>query len=198
MDDLLTLKQVPSGREPDFVSFELPISYHAATNIAAVLLLIDPAEDISEEFESENVECTLATNGNCLLTWNTSFDTYGQHALQAALVVEEKEEPVQLLGPVVPFFSTNICQFNPAYARFNPAGATLFARLPESNGVYQIELKSPDGVLLKTFSGTTSNGVIKHHWDLVDDHGQRYTNNAFDGIFHITLPDSGRSQTSVQ
>src|SRR2546427_8678879 len=29
----------------------------------------------------------------------------------------------------------------------------------------------------------------------IDQNGQRYTNNSFNSIFHVTLPDSGRSQT---
>jgi hypothetical protein len=72
---------------------------------------------------------------------------------------------------------------------------TLYAKLPESNGVYTIELKAPAGAHIKTFKGTTTNGVIRVHWDLIDDRGNRYTNEAFDSVFQITLPGSGRSQT---
>jgi hypothetical protein len=37
--------------------------------------------------------------------------------------------------------------------------------------------------------------VIKVHWDLLDDHGSRWTNEAFDSVFQVTLLGSGRSQT---
>ena len=50
------------------------------------------------------------------------------------------------------------------------------------------------GDRLKTITGSTSNGVIKVHWDLTDDHGLKCTNNAYGTLIHITLPDSGRSQ----
>jgi hypothetical protein len=31
-------------------------------------------------------------------------------------------------------------------------------------------------------------------WDLKDDLGRRCTNNSYDSVFHITLPNSGRTQ----
>jgi len=93
------------------------------------------------------------------------------------------------------FVSTNLYQFNSAYEHFYDDGATLYAKLVESNGVYSIELTSPAGAHLKTLTGRTSNGVIRAHWDLIDDHRQRYTNDSFDSVFTVTLPDSGRSQT---
>jgi hypothetical protein len=37
--------------------------------------------------------------------------------------------------------------------------------------------------------------VIRVHWDLFDDHGNRCTNEAIDSVFRVTLPGSGRSQT---
>lgn len=93
------------------------------------------------------------------------------------------------------FVSTNLCQFDSAYDHFDARGGTLYARLPESNGVYTIELKAPAGAHIRTFNGATSNGVIRVHWDLLDDHGNRCTNAVIDSVFHVTLPGSGRSQT---
>jgi len=49
--------------------------------------------------------------------------------------------------------------------------------------------------LVRTLKGTASDGIIDVHWDLIDEHGRTCTNQAFDTVFHITLPDSGRSQT---
>ena len=72
---------------------------------------------------------------------------------------------------------------------------TLHARSPELNGAYTIELRTPTGERLTTITGSTSNGIIKVHWDLKDERGQTCTNQAFDTIFHVTLPESGRSQT---
>jgi hypothetical protein len=35
-------------------------------------------------------------------------------------------------------------------------------------------------------------------WNLLDEHGRKYTNNIFISVFHIKLPDSGRSQALKQ
>ena len=101
-----------------------------------------------------------------------------------------------LLGQLTTFVVTNLCQFTPESASFDPElGAKFYARLPESNGTYQIELKSPAGERLRTISGSTSNGLFEVHWDLTDDRGRRCTNDSYDSVFDITLPGSGRSQT---
>jgi len=104
------------------------------------------------------------------------------------------ETVVRAKGPAVAYLSTNVCQFSSAYDHFDARGATLYAKLPESNGIYSIELGTPQGTHLKTLTGTTSNGVIKVHWDLIDDQGHRFTNTEFNSTFNVTLPDSGRSQ----
>jgi len=92
--------------------------------------------------------------------------------------------------------TSNLCQFSLASAYFDPeTGATLQARLPEANGNYTIDFNTTNGVRLKTFTGSTTNGIIQAHWDLVDDQGHRFTNNFFSSIFHIMLPASGLSQT---
>jgi hypothetical protein len=74
-------------------------------------------------------------------------------------------------------------------------GVTLHAKLAEPMGKYTIELKSPEGLTVKTLSGSTSNGIIKAHWNLICEQGQRYTNDSVDSVFHVSLPGSGRSQT---
>ena len=78
---------------------------------------------------------------------------------------------------------------------FSDKGATLYAKLPEPNGIFTIELKSPTGKHIKTITGTTSNGVINVDWDLKDDQGNKYTGNSLNAVFNVTLPDSGHSQT---
>jgi hypothetical protein len=197
LDGLLTLKQVTTGKEPDIATFEVPISYAVVTNIGALRLLVDadPDGEDSDVKGGEFQGCERAANGNCLLVWNTTFDPPGKHFLQAQLLYEEQEESAEVKGPLVPFVSSNLCQFDPFYSEFDSKGGILYARLPESNGTYTIELKSPSGVPVRTFTGSTSNGVIQVHWDLTDERGKTYTNESVDSVFHVTLPDSGRSQT---
>ncbi len=210
LDELLTLKQITTGKEPDIATFEVPVSYDVVTNIGVLDLLLDAApENHSSNSESdigvnppsgeaELQACSRATNGNCLLVWNTTYTPPGQHALQARLLCTESlndRNSFEVRGPVTPFYSSNICQFFPGNSMFDERGATLYAKLPESNGIYTIELKSPAGILIKTLKGTTSNGVINVEWDLKDENGKAYTNDSITSVFHVTLPDSKRSQT---
>ena len=129
--------------------------------------------------------------------WRTIYESPGKHALQMGLDLNEPARADEIfVGPVTPFVVSNLCQFSLSSAYFNPElGATLRAKLPELNGTYAMDITSPAGDRLKTISGTTSNGVIKVHWDLTDERGRKCTNNEFGSVFRITLPDSGRSQT---
>jgi hypothetical protein len=200
LDELLTVQPITTGGEPDTATFEVRMSYDAVTNCGRIHLVVDGGMDgASRGEEGERQTCERATNGNCLLGWNATYDPPGRHAIQAEFIATKdegkEEEALKVKGPPVLFVSTNICQFDAIYDRFDSRGATLYARLPESNGVYTIELKTPAGVHIRTLTGSTSNGVIKVHWNLVDDHGQRYAKDSFDSVFHVTLPDSARSQT---
>jgi hypothetical protein len=200
LDELLTVRQITTGDEPGLVTFEVPVSYEAATSLGRIHLVVDGELDAASIHEDgERQTCTRATNGNCLLAWTTTYDPPGRHAIQVEFIGtkdEDKEDTaLKVKGPVALFVSTNLCQFDSAYDHFDARGATLYAELPESNGVYAIELQSPAGDHLKTLTGSTSNGVINVHWDLIDDRGRRNTNEEFGSIFHVTLPGSGRSQT---
>jgi hypothetical protein len=141
------------------------------------------------------LECNRADNGNCRLVWSTIFEAPGRHAVQMAL--QMNEWPTNLFtGPYVPWVITNLCQFSLASAHFDQdAGATFHARLPEANARYTIELNATNGTRLQTISGGTATGELKEHWDLMDNQGRRFTGDTFNTVFHITLPDSGRSQT---
>jgi hypothetical protein len=197
--EMLTLKQVVTGAEPEIATFELPVNYDVLTNLGSLHLYLDPiADEYSEEgCNVGQLECHRATNGNCLLVWNTIYESPGKHALQAGLLLEEPAKAGEdISGPLAPFVVSNLCQFSQSSAYFNPQiGANFRAKLQERNGSYVIELKSPTGERLKTITGSTSNGLIKVHWDLTDDHGKGCTNESYGSVFHLTLPDSGRSQT---
>jgi hypothetical protein len=198
LDEMLALKQIATGSEPDIATFELGISYDVVTNIGVLRLMVDAEpEEGSDSRGGELQACRRATNGNCLLIWNTTYDPPGQHAVQARLwcIGKANWRTFEVRGPVAPFNSTNICQFDPFYSQFDSKGATLYAKLAEPVGTYTIELKSPAGDIFRRFTGTTSNGVIDVHWDLTDGHGRIYTNDSVNTVFHVTLPGSGRSQT---
>ena len=150
-----------------------------------------------EDCNVQQAELNQATNGDCLLAWSTLYESPGKHALAARLFLEEgTPDSVVVTGPLAaPFTVTNICQFGVGSAHFDPRiGAIFRAKLPEANGNYFAQLTATNGTVLKTFTGRTTNGVFNFFWDLTDEHGQRLTNDSFNSVFHITLPDSGRSQ----
>jgi hypothetical protein len=197
--EMLTLKQIATGAEPEVATFELPVNYDVLTNLGSLALYIDPMKDDDSDVgcNAGQLECKRATNGNCLLVWNTIYEAPGKHALQAGLLRNESARPDEdISGPLASFVVTNLCQFSLSSAYFQPEmGATFRAQLPELVGTYRIELKSPAGERLKTITGSTSNGLLKVRWDLTDDHGRPCTNESYDSVFHLALPDSGRSQT---
>jgi hypothetical protein len=206
MTELLTLHQVITGGEPEKATFELPIRYDALKSGPTpgfnmeFRLLVDgvSAGAANDEPLPSQTETARATNGNTQLILTALFESPGKHAVQADLIMDSSDSPVEnkLQGPFCPFSVSNLCQFSPECAHFDPRlGATFRAKLAESNGAYSADMVGSDGKILKTFNEATSNGIIKFHWNLVDDHGQKYTNENFDSVFRITLPDSGRTQT---
>jgi len=195
LNELLTLKQITAGEEPDIATFEAPISYDVVTNVGELRLLVDAGTEKWPNNGAEFQECDRATNGDCLLAWNTTFDPPGAHTVQAQLVWTENWHTFEIKGPTAFFYSSNVCQFDPFYSEYDVKhGAILEAKLPESNATYSIELNTSNGVHLKTITGSTSNGEILVRWNLTDDHGNVHTNDTFNSVFHITFPD-GRSGT---
>jgi hypothetical protein len=198
LGQMLTIKQIITGDEPENITFELPVAYDAVTNLGSLCLFIDTNnDDCYEGCNVQQMECRRAGNGNCLLAWSTIYESPGRHALQAGLLLNEiQTNNPDISGPLLPYIITNLCQFSTSSAHFDlETGATWRAKLPEQNANYIIELKTTNGILLHTLTGSTTNGVIKVHWDLIDDHGQQFTADFFNSIFNITLSDSGRSQT---
>jgi hypothetical protein len=191
--DPLALKQVITGKEPGLATFEVPISHDLLTNIGVLALQVDGGK--GDEFQG----CYRATNGNCLLVWNTTFDPPGQHHLQAQLFLYRHSgsgHTLEFTGPILLFYSTNPLQFDPFYSSFDSNGALLHAKVFQTNVAYSIELRTPSGEHIKTITGRTSNGEINAHWDLTYEHGNKVTNNSFNADFHITLPD-GTSETNA-
>jgi hypothetical protein len=214
LGQMLTLKQIVTGGEPETIAFELPLNYDVLKTIGELMLFIDINNDDSDEGCSvQQLECERAANGNCLLMWSTIYESPGRHALQAGLSLNEQPQHFAIVagavsparvantpsavitGPPAPFTITNLCQFSIGSAHFDPrVGAIFCAKLPEANGNYVAQLTSTNGNVLKTVTGSTTNGVFNFLWDLVDDHGHHLTDNYFNSVFHITLPDSGRAQ----
>lgn len=203
---LLTLKPVITGMEPEIVTFEIPIRLEALTNVGGLSLFVDRYTDQGlESVISEGIaDCSRSTNGDCLFNWSTIYEARGLHAVQASLTLISylNDQDVYIngnnvvFGPMCPFTLTNLCQFSLSSATYDvESGARFHARLPEKNGIYSIECVTTNGAHLTTLTGSTTNGEFNVVWNLVDDHGQRLHGETFNSIVHITLPDSGREQT---
>jgi hypothetical protein len=195
--DMFTLKQVITGDDPERVTLELPISYDALKRVGEIYLLIDTNNDDSDEgCAVQQMNCNRADNGDCLLVWDTIYESPGKHALRAGLEVHGGlPDNETVVGPPLPFVVGNLCQFSISSAHFDPRlGAAFRLKLPEMNGQFVLKCQTTDGALLKTITGATTNGIVSVWWDLVDDQGRRLDDHFFNSAWTITLPDSGRTQ----
>ena len=196
---LLTPKQIITGKEPEDITFEFPISYDAITNGNILFVNVDgdPAEEWKLDSGGKVYDRERATNGDYLLVWHAIYDPPGRHAVQTYLVLmDDREGRMYMNGPPVAVTTTNLCQFSLDCVNYDvDVGARFHARLPEKNGHFAIECVTTNGAHLTTLTGVTTNGEFNVVWNLVDDHGQRLHGETFNSIVHITLPDSGRTQT---
>ena len=163
IDQMLTMRLVISGKEPDLATFELPMSYDAVTNIGTLRLLCDadPGEHSSND-AAELQECERATNGNCRLVWNTTYDPPGKHFLQAELSIDtwhrrpsrrnQDDEEIALKGPLFFYVSTNVLQFLPMGEVYSDKGAFFHVKLARPVGSYSLELTAPSGEHIHRFN----------------------------------------------
>jgi hypothetical protein len=68
-------------------------------------------------------------------------------------------------------------------------------RFPEPAAIYALDILSTNKERIRTFSGSTSTGIVKLHWNLTDEQGKRWNGDFFESVLHVTLPESGRTQT---
>ena len=198
--ELITPRQVLTGREPEDLTFDFPVSYDVITNHGFFLQLdadTDPNSMFAPDRGAKVQERSRAANGDCLLVWHTIFDPPGRHALQVELTWNnESGAEAWCRGPAIAITTSNLCQFSIDSSTYDvDLGARFHARLPEKNGNYSIECVSTNGAHLTTLTGSTTNGEFNVVWNLVDDHGRRLHGETFNSVVHVTLPDSGRTQT---
>jgi hypothetical protein len=185
----LALQQVITGQEPDIVSFQVPISYSTITNIGNLSLNVDGVE-------ADFYELDQATNGNCLLEWNTTYNSPGFHYLSANFTLAGSWPDTAVLSgqnSVAPFLSTNVLQFFESDTMFDGSGAYLDAQLPEPDANYTIQLYDPSTTpptFIKGITNSTSSGMIQETWDLTYDDGVTiFTNTTVTAVFNVNLLD---------
>jgi len=197
------LRRVAREGDADIATFELPICYAALTNIGTLRLLCDagPGEKAGNEVLIQ--ECQRATNGNCLLLWNTSFDPPGQHFLQAEFALSQRDgssredkqlkQVTPLRGPLFSFVSTNVIQFFPHADSYTDHGAFFRAKLAQPVGSYSLKLTTISGQHIHTITGSTTNGIAEVYWDLLYDGGKGYTDESFNSTWTVTFPDHSKT-----
>jgi len=192
----LTLARVFTGEEPDIATFEVPISYDILTNIGWLHINVDGMEAAFYELDP-------ATNGQCLLKWNTTYDSPGLHYLSARLELGGSWPDTAIFSAqntVMPFNSTNVLRFFESDTMFDDAGAYLDAQLPEPNANYTIQLYDPSTsppTYIKAITNSTSNGMIQEDWNLTYDDGVTvFTGDTVTAVFNVTLLDPATGKHS--
>jgi hypothetical protein len=186
----LSLQQVITGDEPDIATFEVPVSYSAVTNGGDLRLNVDG-------IEADFYELDEATNGNCLLKWNTTYNPPGFHCLSANFLVAggawTDTATVSGPSPITPFVSTNILEFFESDTMYDDTGAYLDAQLPQQDATYTIQLYDPSTTpptLINTITNSTTDGMIAENWNLTYSDGVTlFTNDTVDAVFNVTLSD---------
>lgn len=196
LTNLLTLKQVSSADDYGAVHFELPVRYDALKTNDWILGIVGLGQ---LDRDGSFVECNLegvdrGTNGDCVLWWNITGDSPGAHPLRAELIYNNGSDAIQIVGPAVPFYSSNAVQFSENDSAFDDHGAYLNAQLAEMNAHYVIKLYDPattPPALMQTISNSTTNGLIRENWNLKYADGQtRFTGDKFEADFNVTFPNS--------
>jgi hypothetical protein len=197
---LLALKQVSNADDWGIVNFELPINYDAVK-----------ADKSSEgqlrlgflNREGDFVECCYsdyerATNGNCLVWWSINYDSPGRHEIRARLIYHDGLNSIIIIGSPLPFYSSNVCRFPEGSTLFDSTGASIEAKLRERVATYHIDLETLEGKHIKTIAGNTTNGAIDVEWNLVGEHGEKFKNNSFIGLFFVSYPDDSHTNTPAK
>ena len=188
-NNLLTLKQVITGEEPDIATFEVPVSYDAVTSSGTLNLNMNGIDVTLEE-------CTRATNGNCQLSFNVDFDPAGLHYLSAGFRLGT-EPPAELhpvmtaSGVVMPFVSSNTVQFFESGSMFDNTSAYLDAKVFLPSADYTIELYNPattPPTLIATITNSTTSGMIQEEWDLTAADGSHYPGSSINAAYIVTPP----------
>jgi hypothetical protein len=199
-DSQLTVSQVMNGYEPDMVSFVVPINYEALTALGTLNLFVDgemvKLDDIREDAQ-----------GNCLLTWNTTFTTWGDHFVNVRFNrfgsqgAQQSGTPdpttLSAAGPPISFPINSILRFSRFFSEFSDHGY-LYADLAVEDADYVISLHNPaagpSAPAFRTISGSTGNGVIDEAWDVTDQNGNAYMGDNVIATFAVT-PDGGTPET---
>jgi hypothetical protein len=197
---LLTLRQVTSHDEPDIVNFEVPINYDLFQSNSCELNLGNLNKN-GDFVECCLYDCERAKDGNCLLSWNTTYDPPGKHHLRARLICEGlmlHYDSITIVGPILLFDSTNVLQFFESSSMFDSNSVPMVAKLNEPVAAFKIEITTSEGKHLKTITGSTTDGWINLEWNLICDAGKKFEGDTMNTKIEVTYPDNARTNLSVK
>ncbi|HEX7861393.1 MAG TPA: hypothetical protein VF773_13755 [Verrucomicrobiae bacterium] len=205
ISDLMSLKAITTGREPETVTFELPIHYESLCRHATISLLVDPVQDPDSGPDSMASEITAAAapNGNTLLIWSALYEAPGPHTLQIALDLNDAESfdggyeknSETILGPTTTVTNSNLLQLAPPFdSPSTPNNVTVRAQTVEPNAHCRAQFFSRNGKLLKTIETSTADHLLTIDWNHKTESGEDWPL-TFRTTLELTLPDSKRSQT---
>jgi len=176
------------------VRFEIPVKYDAVnTNGIGGKVYFGVLNKDGDFVDFTFSDWERAADGGCQLWWVINYNAPGKHGIRARLNYYNGLDDIEVIGPPLSYYSSNVCQFFEGYSLFNSSGALLQAKLHEQTAKYRIELIMHNGKHLKTITGSTTNGVINLEWDLKDDHGRKFKGDSFEGAFYVTYPDDSHT-----
>ena len=196
LSDLLSLKCSNFDEEWGTARFELPIRYKALRKDkplggdVELGWLNEDGDFVQARFEDSEP----GKNGSCVVWWGLNWDAPGRHALRARLTYHDNLSVITIIGPPMPFDSTNVCQFVEGSTFFDSEGTQLYAKLRSSTADFRVEISTSEGKHLKTITGATKIGQITNEWNLISDDGKKFGGDAFVAAFHIMYPDDQSSR----
>ena len=178
----LRLIQMDTDDTTGITKFKIPISYNLAASVGRMNLNVGGMDATREQFQA-------ATDGSCLMSWNTTFDLSEPTLVQARFALNDQGSVA--VGPVMSYNSANIMRFFQSDGMFSATVANLDAQLPVPNAHYTIRVSDASGNVLDTITGDTSTGMIQEAWDVTEsDHISVYTGDTATVAFEVTLLDA--------
>jgi len=178
----LVLIPVVTGEEPFVLTYEVPVRTDVLSNRCELFLWDNGTAADTSEIKRH-------TNGTYLVTWDTLFAAFGQHALQLRLGTPF---PLSVFGPKRMENVTNLVQFDPASTSFG-GKIHIEGKLHCGSADYRIDISDINTNLVKTIFGHTDKGAIKQGWDLRDDAGQVRDDQEFRAKVYIRPTPAGVS-----
>lgn len=187
----LVLIPVVNGEEPFVLTYEVPVRTDLISNRCELFLWDNGHSADASEIERR-------TNGTYLVSWDTPFAAFGQHALQLMLGVPFQSR-TNVFGPKRIEDVTNLVQFTVASTSF---GTRIFieGKLHCKAADYKIEFFDKNTNLLNTIFGHSTvyagSAVIRQAWDLRDVDGRLRNDYEFTAKVYIRPTPPGASNAT--